>query len=492
VKKFKKLTTILLLSFLWLSIVVNASSATETLLKSDFNKESFAKTIDFFDYARAYALLHGFQPPSQKWHAYVYVTYVNKFGLKMLYTGLCNVSFNDQVYLTIPMQTLMMHYKTENKSRDALVSSSFIMLLAFNDSEYSIYPNSPDRNDTLWGSLSLGLDLQEVFPNVTFPSLCSKTVTYPLTGSEDGYTWSWGIKYTNLTALWWRTYISPDNHTYSSHPFALTTYDELTFNYTLTIDPSSHKATLTENYVIGRMRDLWVFWGWFIIPFYNHYNGTGCYRYNHKVSNETIYQFIERNKIKISIIEFQNSVLLDHKTKCIADSKNVTDNEVDISRTTVSTYSDDGERIFDASFGAKENYKLYNYTKDPTETSYQIYEAITRTVQIEGIAKNEILNNCKNILKYIPLLVANMHPQMLQKAKEKIANVTRADYLYVISYPNYSGYRVEHDPVYTAYITAETAPTNEIGKYLVIIVIVVVIIAVAAVIIKKRPKKASA
>jgi len=490
-KKSRKLITILLLASIWLSIVVNASLADGTLLKSDFDKESFAKIIDFFDYVRVHASLHGFQPPPQKWHAYVYVTYVNKFGLRMLYTGLCNVSFNNQAYLTIPMQTFMMHYKTEDKGRDALVSSSFIMLLAFNDSEYSIHPDSPDRNDTLWGSLSLGLNLQEIFPNTTYPSLCTKTVIYPLTSSEDGYTWSWGMKYTNLTAIWWRTYISPDNHTYSSRPFALTTYDELTFNYTLTIDPLTHKATLTENHVIGRMRDLWIFWGWFIIPFYNHYNSTGCYRYNRKISNETIYQFIERNQIKMSIIEFQNSVLVDHKTKCLANGKNVTDNEVDISKTTVSTYSDDGERIFDTSFETKENYKLYNYTEDPTEESYQIYKAITRTVRIEGIAKNEILHNHKNILKYIPLLIANIHPQILQKAKEKIANITRADYLYVISYPNYSGYRVEHDPVYTAYITAETSPINNIGKYLVIIVIAIVIIVIAAAVIKKR-RKASA
>jgi len=294
------------------------------------------------------------------------------------------------------------------------------------------------------------------------------------------------MKYTNLTALWWRTYISPDNHTYSSRPFALTTYDELTFNYTLTIDPSTHKATLSENYVIGKMRDLWIFWGWFILPLYNHYNATGCYRYNHKISNETIYQFIERNQIKMSIIEFQNSILLDHKTVCLADGKNVTDNEVFISNTTVSTYSDDGERIFDTSFGVKETYKLYNYTADPTESSYDVYKALTRTVQIDGIAKNKVLNTHKNILKYIPLFIAHMHPQMLQKAKESIGNITRANYLYVISYPNYSGYRIEHDPIYMAYITAETTPQNQAGKYIIIATVVIIAVLAIAIIARRR------
>jgi hypothetical protein len=485
-KSTKTLAVFLLAVLIQFSTFANVSIAAETLLKTDFAKENFAKTIDFFDYVRAYAILHGYQPPPQNWHAYVYTAYVNKFGLKMLYTGLCNVSFGDQAFLTIPLQTFIMHYKTENKSRDALISSSFVTLLAFNDTQYSLYPNSPDRNDQLWASLSLGFNLQQIFPNVSFPSLCSKTIVYPLKSSNNGYTWTWGMKYTNLTALWWRTYISPDNHTYNSHPFALTTYDELTFNYTLSIDPSTHKATLTENYVIGRIRDLWIFWGWFLVPLYNHYNSTGCYMYNHKLSNETIYQFIERNRIKMSIIEFQNSVLLERNTVCIANGKNVTDNEVSISNATVSTYSDDGEKIFDASFGVKETYKLYNYTADPTESTYAIYKALTRTVQISGIAKNEALNAHKNILRYVPLFIAHMHPQMLEKAKETLGNITRASYIYAISYPNYGGYRVEHDPVYTAYIASEETPSNQMGKYVIIAAIIVAAALAITLIIKRR------
>jgi hypothetical protein len=31
-------------------------------------------------------------------------------------------------------------------------------------------------------------------------------------------------------------------------------------------------------------------------------------------------------------------------------------------------------------------------------------------------------------------------------------DATKADYLFITSYPTYSGYKVTHDPVYTAYI----------------------------------------
>ncbi|MEM2119216.1 MAG: hypothetical protein QW840_03715, partial [Candidatus Bathyarchaeia archaeon] len=122
--------------------LVNASVssvAADTLVKDDFLLESFAKTIDFFDYARAYATLHGMNRPPENYHAYLYTTYVNTKGLHMLYTGLCNISFGTQNSFTIPMQTYLLHYKTNNRSRDVLLASTFLMLMAFNDTETSLY-----------------------------------------------------------------------------------------------------------------------------------------------------------------------------------------------------------------------------------------------------------------------------------------------------------------------------------------------------------------
>jgi hypothetical protein len=61
-------------------------------------------------------------------------------------------------------------------------------------------------------------------------------------------------------------------------------------------------------------------------------------------------------------------------------------------------------------------------------------------------------------MKFLPLLVVNMHPLLYLKAKESITNMTRANYLYLIAYPNYSGYRVEHDPTFTAYVSYTAIP----------------------------------
>jgi hypothetical protein len=82
-------------------------------------------------------------------------------GFQLYYSGLCNIT-DEQNSITAPVQNFMEHYKTA-KGETALTSSSFIMLLAFNDTVNSIHDNWPDRNDTLYASFSLGLDLNTVF-----------------------------------------------------------------------------------------------------------------------------------------------------------------------------------------------------------------------------------------------------------------------------------------------------------------------------------------
>jgi len=474
--KTKSLLGILPVCVFLASLVLPACAA-DSLVASDFKEESWAKTIDFFDYARAYATRHGMTPPLSSWHAYMYMTYVNTRGLHMLYAGLSNITFGEGAYFTIPMQTFMMHYKTNNRTRDVLLASTFLMLLAFNETSDSIYPDSPDVNDTLWASFSFGFDLSAL--NATLPVLNSKTELFPLTHSDDNLTWSWGMKYTNLTAFWWRTWIDPVNpHFDNSWPIAITVYDELTFTYNLTINPTTHTATLTENHIIGRMRHLFLKW----LPLlWVHYNSTGTYFLGAKIRNDTIYDFIQNNQIKMSIVNFQTTILADHETYSeTASGQNVADTETSVTDTSIATYADDGEKICDANFGAKKTYNLYNYTADPTETNYTTYNATARTAKTAGFAGNAGLFKYHiGLMKFLPLLVVNMHSQLFQKAKESITNMTRANYFYLIAYPTYSGYRVVHDPTLTIYLTTSTTPAH---PYLGPILIVVGIAAVGAVI----------
>jgi hypothetical protein len=85
-----------------------------------------------------------------------------------------------------------------------------------------------------------------------------------------------------------------------------------------------------------------------------------------------------------------------------------------------------------------------------------------------------------------------MYPGLYARAAETITNMSRANYFYIIGYGNYSGYRVEHDPTLTIYLSAPTAgvstPPNG-GVIIIIGTIAVAIIIVAAVALRRRKPK---
>jgi hypothetical protein len=461
--------------------IVNAG----TLVKEDFMLESFSKTVDFMDYARVYAPLNGLQLPPSNHHAFLYMNYINTSGLHLFYAGLDNVTFEGPGSFRIPMQSFIMHYKTNNRTRDVLLASTFLMLLAFNETSSSTYQDSPDIHDTLWASFSMGFDLTAL--NATLSILNSKTETIPLTYSDDKLQWSWGMKYTNLTALWWRTWIDPtDPHFDNSWPVAITVYDELTFTYNLTINPSAHTATLTENHIIGRMRDLLIARALWV-----HYNSTGTYWLGTKISNDTIYDFMQDNQIKLSVVNFQSSILADRETySTTSNGQNATDTETPVTDTSISTYADDGEKISDTDFGAKKEYKLFNYTFDQTEQTFTTNEATARTAKAAGFAGNAGLFVYHiGLLKFLPLVVAHMYPGLYARARESITNMSRANYFYITGYGNYSGYRVEHDPTLTVYLSTGTSAANALPNGTAIIIIgaaTIIIIAAAAIILRRR------
>lgn len=482
----------ILVCFLVACLSVNAlvlPVSAEQLLKDDFKQSYFAKTVDFFDYARAWAVLKGLPEPPQHWHANVYMTYVNKSGFQLLYAGLQEISLAPNVDLTIPIQTILMHYKTQETNQDALVASSFLMIMGFNDSDTSIHAGTPDKNDTLWASFNLGINLTELFPHTTFPAFNSGSELLELSHSTEGNgveTWEWGMRYKNLTALWVTADLVDEGNTKANRPFGLATYDELTFKYTLILSPDGI-ATLHKDYVVGRMHDLFVFGGWFLIwPLYNHYNSTGCYRYNAKVSDITVYEFLEANEVSMSIVEYQKVILLEKETQTVTeDGDDVSEDEIDVSESSLSTYSEDNELICNHDFSAKPEYQLYNVS-EPEPTTHH---AVVWTHDITGYARNRDLFQVQtSFQRYIPLILVGMYPQAYQRAKDTISDMTVADCLYVISYPHYGGYKINHDPVLTAYFapTQTLDPLTQLKGPLLLVVMAIPILAVVVLLRKRR------
>jgi hypothetical protein len=471
---------VLILLLLCLTAAVKPVSA-ETLSPGDFKLQSFSKTIDFFDYARAHASALNKTAPDLDKHAYLYQVYINQSGFQLFYSGLSNIT-DEQNALTVPVQSFMEHYKTP-QGKDVLTSSSFIMLLAFNDTTFN---GSPDKNDNLYASFTLGVNLTNIFGDHYKPSLSTKVSMIPLTSSSDKLTWEWGMKYANLTAVWWRMFTDPSNPRFEPLPIAITTYQELTFTYKLIINPEDHTATVTANYVIGRMTNLWMIYWFFLIPVVAHYNSTGTYRPNGtKIADKTIYQFLNEQHIKMSIVQFQNSLLLEGTTKSTFNNQNVTDTETDVSSGSITTTSGN-EDLFKADFGTKKQYQLFNYTADNSETTSAKYNAVTRIAPRAGFAGNPLFVLHAGLLKYLPMIVAHIDPQLYQKARDRIVDMAYADYFYITSYPTYSGYRIAHDPVYTAYmaVSASTAPAAPYG--LIAIGCITAVTAIGGVFIVRR------
>jgi len=475
----------LIATFLLLTSMFSSVFASEILAPEDFNTESWSKTIDYLDYVDIYAVTHGKPRPPRGAEANIYMTYVNNSGVQMLYAGLSNITMGyGELAVTLPIQTVMMHYKSENQQSDTVTASSYIMLMAFNDSKNQNIPGSPDKNDTLYASFSMGFDLSELLQNDA-PALNSETSTIPLTHPEDNK-WSWGMTYTNLTAIWWNIRIDPDNSTYKSVPVAITVYKELTFTYDLIVDPNNHSARIVSNYVIGEMTDLWVIddFVW-IFPIIVHYNSTGCYRPNKELySTETIHQFLEKNSISMSMVFFQASATLDHTTESAVNGQDVTGTETIVSDDTITTSTEDGELLSSVDFGSKNAYSLINSTSGNTNS----YDTMVRIVERNGFARNPIFGTHTFLMRYIPLALAHMDEPLYNQAKDKLLDMEYADYFYVISYPTYGGYAIEHDPIYNVFFSPTNIVPNESTTFggIIVLAIIVAIILIAAIFVLRR------
>ena len=443
-----------LLSFLALAIMMAATFAPKNtyaasaLQGSDFQAQSFSKVVDYYDYVRAYAQNNGYNISSiQNQHAYIYTTYINVGGFQLFYAGLVNATHNN-MNVTIPIQSVFEHYKTP-QGKDAITASSFLSLVAFRENGTStIFPNSPDRNDTVFASFSLGYTLS-AFGTHPVPTYLATSQIIPLT-SQDSNHWTWGLNYTNLNAVWWRIYPDPLLPLWdASTPRAFAQYSQLSFTYSLAIDPTAKTATLTTSYTIGRVTDLYLLT---TTPRVLHLNATGTYDLNGvpRGSGQTVYQYLSQNGYKLSIVQSQTTVLASTTTKDDTDNGSSVDsnNETDVTHTGVNTLASDNEKVFRTDFGVKPSYQLYNYTSSNQATSYNVN---TRTASRPGWGGNPVYGVQNAFMGFLPLFVYHVDPSLFAAARTGMASFKVASYLYIISYPTWSGYKIVNDPQFTAF-----------------------------------------
>ena len=429
---------------------VNAS----TVSNSDFQSQSFSKVVDWYDYVRQYAANNNLPVPNATEHAYIYTNYINVGGFQLFYAGLVNATHNG-TFVTIPIQSFFEHFKTVG-GKDAITASSFISLVSFNESSTDAYPNSPDKTDTVYASFSLGVNLTAITGHKLPGYVASSRVT-PLT-QVDSQHYTWGLTYTNLNAIWWK--INPDPFLPTADlvtPRGFAQYSELSFNYALAIDPTSKTVTLTTSYTIGRMTDLYILSP---TPAF-HLNATATYDLSgSKISSQNIYQFLQARQMKLSIVLANKAILAGTVTDKDDSGASVDNsNSTDVTHTAVNTDASDGDKVFKADFGVKSTYQLYNYTADSSEGTPSTYDVNVRTVNVNAWAGNPVFGFQNRFMGFLPIFVANVDPGLIQQAKLGLVNFTVSNYLYIISYPTWNGYKIVHDPDYTAFYT----PASNVG-----------------------------
>ncbi len=464
-----RIVALAVLGLLVLAMVPRSASA-DTVQSTDFQSQSFTKVVDWYDYVRQYAAANGITPPP--WvataHAYLYTNYINVGGFQLFYVGLINAT-NPTTgnNVTVPLQSFFEHFKTPG-GKDAITASSFLSLIAFTENSSTIYPNSPDRNDTIYASFSLG-------GVSAFGTPVASSRVIPLTSPAPNQ-WTWGLKYTNLNAVWWKIGVDPlfpfwDNRTARG----VAQYDELTFNYALTIDPAAKTAQLTASYTIGKVTSLWT-----LTPSNTsvcrlsvcHYNSTGTYDINGArlpgpAGQVTVYDFLQTGGYKLSIVLANKAILASHTVVDKTDTNtSVDDSDANATRTAVTTSSDDGERVFKADFSTKPTYQLYN----STDANPQPYNVTVRTVRRGGWGGNPVFAFQNAFMGFMPLFVAHVDPALFQAARAGMASFSVSDYLYTISYPQWGGTRIVNDPDFTAFYQ----PTGNAGLLTAIFIAVAV------------------
>jgi len=413
------------------------SEASDTITANDFGPGSWSKSIDIFEYARRYAEVNGGTPPPTEWTSNLVINYINQNSVKLLYMGFAGVD-NGKAEFQLPLQSIVERFNTTN-GEPAMTASSFLMLMAFNDTETSLYSGSPDKGDNLFASFSIGTDFSEVLPEGETPKLKTSVEVIPMTNSGNEYTW--GMKYKDLAAIWWGVAGSAPKL-----PIAICVYNELGFNYRLTFSPSEGTVKLYVTYTIGEMRDLWTVSSIGFLPLITHYNSSGTYNLRQqKTGTENIHAFLERNSIEMSIVMCQRTWVADKEVSNKVNGSNITEG-AEVSSGSIQSTTPDGQKVFEVAFGEKKSYKL------ETASGERTYDSVTRTADVTYYAKNPLLILQNSLLYYGNTLMAHLFPVRYPEVARVWMNATKADYLYIIAYPTYGGYKVIHDPVFTAYI----------------------------------------
>ena len=181
-----------------------------------------------------------------------------------------------------------------------------------------------------------------------------------------------------------------------------------------------------------------------------HLNSTGTYYGNGtRVNTQSVYSYLQQRQMKLSIVLANKTILASEKSTDNSETGQNVDNDTtaDVSNTAIDTKAADGEPVFKSDFGVKANYMLY----DASDSNPTSVPAVTRTVGRLGWGGNPAFAFQNVLTGFLPLFVAHVAPELYSQAKSGLVDFSVSNYLYIISYPQWNGYKIVHDPDFTAF-----------------------------------------
>jgi len=361
-----------------------------------------------------------------------------------------NMVENEEGIGTVPFQLFGMHYRTP-ENREVFIAAELAFLMAFDDTYNGTGPGQnglPDpghENVTYVIPFGVSSALSGAYP--------PEVNVHPVQKLGVGH-YKFGIQYLNLYA-----FVSP-NFLASAilRTGWIAKFSELTIDYEITMDNATGVVKAETWYTLGQVTELWFLLFGIPIP----------------VNPRDI-----PDTMGISIVHFVTVFTSRYQ----GASANATGTSIDTAINTpvdddiVLKVGDNGERAM--KIGTRGTFDLVN-------------ESSGLTVRNDQPALNAIVGAQLVDLLLVAWQLGYSGP--LDLAQRSLLPANREGFnafplWYAVSFPQWDGYRVVHDPVYTAYTNMNVEDTTEplnLGGVLVLLLIVVVIVAVAVAVARRK------
>jgi hypothetical protein len=375
---------------------------------------------------------------------------------------------------TVPFQLFGMHYMTP-EGQDIFISAVLAFLMVFDDTYNGTGPGSnglPDpghENVSYVIPFAVGNALDDVYPPEVEVQEVEKL-------GEGHY--RFGIQYRNLYA-----FVTPNfllSMLFNSGWIAK--FSELTVSYEITMDKETGEVRAETWYTIGQVTELWGFLFGFPIPL--------------DVEDDI------SDSLGLSVVHFVTVFT----SKYQGPSGNTTGNTIDtdinapLEEDIVLKVGDSGERAM--KIGTRGTFDLINESSDEVVKEDQpAMNAIVGAQLVDlllvawqlGFAAGSM-----SIFAYaLSEHVQDAYDSPLDLCQRSLVPTNEDGFnayplWYAVSFPQWEGYRVVHDPVYTAYTAFDVPAEEETDEFdpagLVILVLIIAVAVVAIVAVATRKK----